>query len=82
MHIFIFMLVSPFNSCTLLPPNRSDTSHGTPTVQVSLEETDALEAHAMTQPRRQVRVPDVSLAVGVVTYLNPGLVFDYDWLVV
>ncbi|XP_037793419.1 uncharacterized protein LOC119588850 [Penaeus monodon] len=58
---------------------RSDTSHGTPTVQVSLEETDALEAHAMTQPRRQVRVPDVSLAVGVVTYLNPGLVFDYDW---
>lgn len=51
-------------------------------MQVSLEETDALETRTLTQPRRQVRVPDVSLAVGVVTYLNPGLVFDYDWLVV
>ncbi|ROT74000.1 hypothetical protein C7M84_007532 [Penaeus vannamei] len=60
---------------------RSDTSQGAPTVQVSLEETDALETRTLTQPRRQVRVPDVSLAVGVVTYLNPGLVFDYDWKV-
>ncbi|XP_042873597.1 uncharacterized protein LOC122254133 isoform X2 [Penaeus japonicus] len=58
---------------------RTDSSQGAPTVQVSLEETDVLETHAVTQLRRQASVPDVSLAVGVVTYLNPGLVFDYDW---
>lgn len=75
-------LIYPSSLNPVLPLTRTDSSQGAPTVQVSLEETDVLETHAVTQLRRQASVPDVSLAVGVVTYLNPGLVFDYDWLVV